>query len=229
MVWIMKKTTLYHGSSRIVSCPEYGKGKSYNDYGCGFYCTEDIELAREWACTEDAGGYVNQYEFRTDGLEVLFIDDEPYTILHWLAVLMCNRQIRISSPVMARGVEWLVENYMPPVEEADVIVGHRADDSYFSFARAFVNNEISLGHLSYAMRLGQLGRQIVLKSPAAFRAIRFVSYSPVDRQVYFPRRKQRDEDARAAYRAELDREVSTGLFIRDIIREEVKQDDPRLR
>ena len=226
---LIKMVTLYHGSSEIVSCPEYGKGKSYNDYGLGFYCTENIELAHEWACTESSGGYVNQYELDMASLRLLRLDEEPYTILHWLAVLMHNRRIRISSPVMSRGMEWLEANFMPPVNEADVVIGYRADDSYFSFARAFVANEISLTQLSFAMKLGELGKQTVLKSPTAFRRVRFVSYSSVDRQIYYPRRKRRDEEARAAYRAELERDVSDGLFMLDIIREEIKADDPRLR
>ena len=45
--------TIYHGSTEIVNSPLYGKGKVYNDYGQGFYCTEEIELAKEWACTEN--------------------------------------------------------------------------------------------------------------------------------------------------------------------------------
>ena len=52
---------------------------------------------------------------------------------------------------------------------------------YFSFARAFINNEISLAQLSYAMRLGKLGEQFVLKSPVAFERIRFVSYEIADK------------------------------------------------
>ena len=67
----------------------------------------------------------------------------------------------------------------------DVIIGYRADDSYFSFARAFIGNEISLNQLSYAMRLGKLGEQIVLKSPAAFDAIRFISCEGVDNTEYY--------------------------------------------
>ena len=221
--------TLYHGSPEIVKCPEYGKGKNYNDYGSGFYCTEEVELAREWACTEESGGYVNQYGLEMASLRVLHLDEEPYTILHWLAVLMQNRRIRISTPVASHGIRWLAANFMPPVDKADVVIGYRADDSYFSFARAFMANEISLVQLSYAMKLGKLGKQIVLKSPEAFGAIRFVSYSPVERNIYFPRRKRRDEEARAAYRAELEREAIGGLFMRDIIQEEIKADDPRLR
>lgn len=46
------KLRLYHGSENIIEVPEYGKGMRNNDYGRGFYCTEDIELAREWACAK---------------------------------------------------------------------------------------------------------------------------------------------------------------------------------
>ncbi|MCC8140362.1 MAG: DUF3990 domain-containing protein, partial [Lachnospiraceae bacterium] len=54
--------TLYHGSENIVRTPQYGKGSRNNDYGRGFYCTEEIELAKEWACSRDADGYANIYQ-----------------------------------------------------------------------------------------------------------------------------------------------------------------------
>lgn len=41
---------LYHGSPEIVEKPIFGFGSDKNDYGRGFYCTEKIELAKEWAC-----------------------------------------------------------------------------------------------------------------------------------------------------------------------------------
>ena len=63
----MSKIVLYHGSPEIIETPMYGKGKSYNDYGKGFYCTQHIELAKEWACTEGVDGYANRYEIETDG------------------------------------------------------------------------------------------------------------------------------------------------------------------
>lgn len=37
------KKRLYHGSQFIIQKPEYGKGARHNDYGKGFYCTEQIE------------------------------------------------------------------------------------------------------------------------------------------------------------------------------------------
>ncbi len=223
----MAKKILYHGSSEIIMKPEYGKGKTYNDYGRGFYCTEHLELAKEWACTENVDGCANQYELETDGLKLLNLAD--YTILHWLALLMRYRKLRLSTPVMRRGAEWLKVNYLLDVEGYDVIIGYRADDSYFSFARAFVNNEISLEQLFRAMKLGKLGEQVVLKSRKAFDTIQFLSYVVADNTEYYIKRKARDDDARTSFQAELEREDINGLYMRDILREELKPDDPRLR
>lgn len=225
----MSKMILYHGSPDIIQEPVYGKGKGYNDYGRGFYCTEHLELAREWACTEDEDGYANKYEIDFSGLSVLNLLDEEYTILHWLALLMKYRSFRISTPVMKRGAEWLEDNFLIDLTPYDVIVGYRADDSYFTFARAFVNNEISLARLAYAMRLGKLGEQLVIKSSAAFEKLRFLSYEIADNTVYYAKRKARDEEARAAFRAEMERDDVNGLYMRDIIREEVQPNDVRLR
>lgn len=225
----MSKLILYHGSPEIIQKPVFGKGKSYNDYGKGFYCTEHLELAKEWACTENTDGYANKYEIDTAGLSILKLTSNEYTILNWLALLMNYRKFRVSTPVMRRGADWLKEHFLIDLTPYDAVVGYRADDSYFSFARAFVNNEISLTQLSYAMRLGKLGEQFVLKSPAAFERIRFVSYEAADNTVYYAKRKARDDEARSAFRAELDRDDLDGLYMRDIIREEVQADDLRLR
>ena len=56
------KKILYHGSEFLIEKPEFGKGARHNDYGRGFYCTENIELAREWACAKQKNGYVNSGE-----------------------------------------------------------------------------------------------------------------------------------------------------------------------
>lgn len=225
----MSKLILYHGSPEIIQTPIFGKGKSYNDYGRGFYCTEHLELAKEWACTENTDGYANKYEIDTNGLSILNLSSDEYTILHWLALLMQHRKFRVSTPVMKRGSDWLKEHFLLDSTPYDAVVGYRADDSYFSFARAFVNNEISLAQLAYAMRLGKLGEQFVLKSQAAFDKMKFISYETCDNTVYYAKRKARDDEARAAFRAELERDDLDGLYMRDIIREEVQPNDPRLR
>lgn len=220
---------LYHGSQTIIREPVYGGGKAYNDYGPGFYCTRHLELAREWACTEGTSGFVNLYELDTNSLNILNLSSESYTILNWLALLMEYRKVRLSTPVMKRGSQWLREHFLPDITGADVIIGYRADDSYFSFARAFINNEISLDQLAYAMRLGELGEQYVLKRRRAFEMLRFISCECVDSEVYYVRRIQRDHMARKAYQAELEWEDLDGLYMRDMIRGEVSADDPRLR
>jgi len=225
----MSKLTLYHGSTEIIEKPLFGKGKTYNDYGKGFYCTESEELAKEWACTEGVDGYANQYEIEISELNVLNLSSGEYTILHWLALLMTYRKLKLTTPVMKRGAEWLKEHFLINIDEYDVIAGYRADDSYFSFARAFVNNEISLKQLSYTMRLGKLGEQFVLKTEKAFESIKYVGHQSADNTIYYARRKARDDEARAVFAAELEREDMDGLYMRDIIREGVTVDDARLR
>lgn len=217
----MEKIILYHGSSEIIKKPELEKGKLYNDYGQGFYCTEHIELAKEWACTEGTDGYANKYELDISGLNILKLSDDEFAILHWLALLVEHRRFRISTPMIKRGEEWLKENYLIDLSNYDLVIGYRADDSYFSFARAFLGNEISLEQLSYAMQLGKLGEQIVLKSSKSFEAIKYVSFERADNSEYYAKRKVRDEQARISYRKELERADIKGTYIRDLIQKEV--------
>ena len=79
------------------------------------------------------------------------------------------------------------------------------------------------------MRLGKLGEQVVLKSPKAFDRIKFVYSEIADNSIYYARRKKRDDDARMSYFKELENEDLNGIFMRDIIMEEMKSDDTRLQ
>lgn len=225
----MSKIILYHGSNEKIEKPLFSKGKVYNDYGQGFYCTEHIELAKEWSCTEGVDGFANKYELDTSELKILNLSGDEFTILHWLALLMENRRFRVSTPVMRRGVAWLKEHFSVDVNEYDLIIGYRADDSYFSFAKAFIGNEISLSQLNYAMRLGKLGEQYVLKSEKAFNQIEFISAELADNTIYYARRKKRDNEARNTFFAELEKDDVNGIYMRDIIKEEMTSEDIRLR
>ena len=91
----------------------------------------------------------------------------------------------MSTSTLRRGAEWLLKYYLIDVKEYDIVVGYRADDSYFSFARAFLSNQISMEQLSYAMRLGKLGEQVVLISEQAFKRLEYVSSEATDASVYF--------------------------------------------
>lgn len=223
----MSELILFHGSQNIVEKPRFGYGKPYNDYGQGFYCTESKELAKEWAVSEESNGYVNQYSIETDCLKILNL--QKYTMLHWLALLVHNRQFEASTPVMNLGKEWLKENFLISTKDFDLIKGYRADDSYFSFAKAFLSNQISYTQLSAAMKLGSLGEQIMLKSKKAFDSVKFESFEEADFHLYFSKKKSRDEEARQNYKKILEESDIEGLFIRDIIREKIKKDDPRIQ
>lgn len=225
----MKTLKLYHGSQIIVEKPLFGYGKTYNDYGQGFYCTEHIELAKEWACSINQDGFVNEYELDMSNLSVLNFSSDEFHILNWLAILLDNRLVNLSSPVSIRARKYLLDNFLPDYKKYDVIVGYRADDSYFLFARSFINNEISLKQLSYAMKLGKLGEQFCLKSEKAFNQIRFVKAEVVQSAKYHFLKKQRDEKARSDYIKELENDDIDGIYIRDIIREGYKNGDQRLR
>lgn len=225
----MAEIKLFHGSQVVVEKPLFGYGKTYNDYGQGFYCTEHIELAKEWACPSNNDGFVNEYDFDITGLRILNLSSPEYTILNWIAILLANRLINLSSPLQKRAQEYLLNNFLPNYQDYDVIVGYRADDAYFLFARAFINNQISLNQLAYAMKLGDLGEQYCLKSQKAFDHIKFIKAVPVDSHKYYYLKKKRDDEAREDFLKELENDEIEGLYIRDIIREGIKNDDQRLR
>ena len=107
----MKTLTLYHGSAGRVDKPTFGKGKPFNDYGLGFYCTEHIELAKEWSCGSSKDGFVNKYEFNIRGLNFLDLSSDEYNVLNWLAILLENRKPRLSSLLAVSGCEYILKNF----------------------------------------------------------------------------------------------------------------------
>ena len=220
---------LYHGSENIIEKPVYGKGARYNDYGKGFYCTENIELAKEWACAKQKNGYANIYDLDLSELNVLNLNSASYNILNWLAILADNRTYWQNGSIAESAKNYIKENFLPDISAYDVIIGYRADDSYFSFAQDFVSGVISLQKLAQAMRLGKLGEQIVLKSPKAFAQIQFAGYENADAEEYYIKKNEREREARRQYRRNKKEQADVNeLFILDIMREEIKNGDARL-
>lgn len=226
-----KDLIIYHGSQQIVEEPKFGIGKTYNDYGQGFYCTENIELAKEWACPVKNDGYSNKYVMHLDGLNVMHLTKGEFNILNWLAILLKNRKFDITSPVGNSAREFILSRFMPDTDNVDVMVGYRADDSYFSFAEDFVNNVISLRDLERAMQLGTLGEQVVLISERSFKQIEFIEQETADYREYYFKRAERDKKAREAYASQKKnlQQLINDIFVLDIIREDMKNDDPRLQ
>lgn len=221
---------VFHGSEHIVEKPVFRGGKKSNDYGYGFYTTESLDLAKEWACAKNTDGYANRYELNMDGLTVLNLNSPEYSILNWLAVLTHYRSYWQNGSIAEEAKKYLQEHFFVDPEEYDIIIGYRADDSYFTFAQDFVAGTISLQKLSEAMRLGKLGEQIVLKSERAYTKIHFQGADFAEAQRWYDKKSVRDREARRAYRRS--KGTSDGiadLYMLDIMREGITSGDSRLR
>jgi len=221
---------VYHGSTKIINPPVFGAGRTTNDYGRGFYCTESSELAKEWACNKGTDGFANIYQLDLSGLKVLDLNSGAYCILTWLAILAKYRTYWENGNISREAKDYLKENFFISPEKYDIVRGYRANDSYFTFAKSFVSNGISLEQLKKAMYLGALGEQIVLKSEAAFSQITYTGCLAAKSAKYTKRAQERDQEARKAYR-QLSKETSysKGIFMADIIREGMTAYDPRLQ
>lgn len=224
----MSKLVIYHGSKNIIEKPYYHGGKAENDYGFGFYCTENLELAKEWSCSNNENnGFANKYTINLTGLKILDLTDKKYSILNWMAILLKFRTFDLNSEISVQAKEYLLKNFYIDVNNYDIVIGYRADDSYFSFARDFINNTISVRQLSQAMKLGTLGKQVVIVSKLAFERLHFEGFETADRLEYFTKRKTRDEKAREDYLKGTRKSVplTSDIFVIDIIRKGLKDGD----
>ena len=190
---------VYHGSERIITQPIFHGGKKSNDYGHGFYTTESQDLAKEWACAKNTDGYANKYELDMTGLSILNLNSEKYNILNWLALLTHYRSYWQNGSIAEEAKKYLQEHFFVDPSPYDIIIGYRADDSYFSFAQDFVAGTISLRKLSEAMRLGKLGEQIVLKSEKSYKHIRFLGAEVVEAEKWYAYRLSRKTAHRGCY------------------------------
>lgn len=83
----MEKIMLFHGSPNKTINLVFDGGEDKHDYGKGFYLTESIELASEWAVCRpnDLNGWVHKYKLETEDLKIL--DFQGESVLTWLAIL----------------------------------------------------------------------------------------------------------------------------------------------
>lgn len=132
----------------------------------------------------------------------------------------------VNTPIAIQAKEYILNNFYIDIKEYDVIIGYRADDSYFSFAKDFINNTISIEQLVLVMKLGELGIQIVLKSKKAFDGIKYLNNEVAEYKEYYIKRISRDKNERDIYlNSYRQMKGYDGLFVMDIIRKELKNGD----
>ena len=207
---------LYHGSDKIITTPKYNYGNHSNDYGCGFYMSNQKDVAKLWASKNIDGGYVMSYEVNIKNLNVLFLNDQNEdNILKWISILVKHRFSRYEIERYKNTIEALNNKYPVDIENYDMIVGYRADDSYFQYSRDFIANDLSLEMLSKAMHLGRLGKQYVLISEKSFKNIVLKNYEKIsysNKYDYFRK------EANRQYHIIKNEDSINNTYIRDILR-----------
>ena len=205
----MGKLILFHGSPDKIVVPEYGKGEEKHDYGKGFYLTENLELAKEWAVCRpnDVNGFVHKYELETEGLRIL--DFQSRGVLEWLAELMKHRDAADSKRYRMLAKKF-IEKYGIDTEEYDIIKGWRANASYFYIAKEFVRDNIDLDILEELLSLGGLGIQYCIKSEAAYSRLHEIEENLliVDYAEFNEKYNHRDITARKRMRELIDSDAN---------------------
>ena len=167
----MDTIILYHGSPNKIVTPVFGGGDDKHDYGRGFYLTENIDLAKEWAVCRpnEQNGWVHKYELNTRNLKIL--DFQEKDVLSWLAELMKHRDAADSKRYRMLAAKF-IDKYGIATDAYDVIKGWRANASYFYIAKEFVRDNIDIDILEELLSLGGLGIQYCIKTEKAYANLR---------------------------------------------------------
>lgn len=213
---------IYHGSDHIVRKPVFGAGRPFNDFGLGFYCTPHPDHAAEWAVGRDRNGFVSAYSIDTDRLMTINLCGPQYNALHWLSLLLAFREFDLSSDTAHKAREYINKWFSVDYQGCDCIIGYRADNRLFMYAQDFLDGKLSYQDLRGSLS-GDANRQFVLKSNRAFDRISFAGYSPAIAEESFPAR--RSKELRAIKNM---KPSEGGLFITDLIEQEVRPYDSRL-
>lgn len=216
--YIVNIMKFFYGADKLVVKPLFNEGNPSNDYGLGFYLTENKELARLWASKFDHDGYLIEYDVDVSKLKILQLATiEDKDILTWLSILISHRFSKEEREENKSNINWLEEHYPFSLGDYDVIVGYRADDSYFDYSRDFVKNDLSLEILKDAMKIGKLGTQFVLMSEKAFRCIKYVKSEVVPKSDNY--RNFRIATKTEYLRLKKEDDINN-TYLRDIMRKE---------
>ena len=188
----MSYKTIYHGSEKILKKPtfHYERSNKHNDYGLGFYCTQNLDMAKEWANRNSRSGFANKYSIDERGLKILDLTDKTkFSVLNWIAILLH-------------------------------VIGYRADDAYFRFPLMFVRNLLTFEKLEEIYMLGNLGKQYVLISQRAFERLEFIEALPSEEMFYERYRRRKDGADNSYRELERLERANKGKRIRDLLKED---------
>ena len=217
---------IYHGSEHIVRQPKFGTGNQYNDFGLGFYCTEYPQHAAEWAAGKNRNGFVSAYSINSDGLRIINLCGPQYVPLHWISLMFSFREFDMFTAAARSAREYISKNFSVDYQGSDVIIGYRADNRCFMLAQDFLDGRLSYGSLRSALAGDTSNRQFVLKSNRAFDRITFTGYETSLAADHFPAGVSRELRSLEAMRSH---PSADGMFITQLVEEDIKPYDPRLQ
>lgn len=138
---------VYHGSENKIEKPKNKGSRKGTDFGSGFYCTENLYMAKSW-CSLRNGQYINKYDLDLTKLKV-----KEYKLdLEWLLFVCYNRS----------NLDISIEN-----REYDVIIGPTADDKLYRTVQNFLDNTYSVDETLNILNCMKIDRQINLISQNA--------------------------------------------------------------
>ena len=149
----------------------FGLGVPSHDFGAGFYLTDDMNLAKEWSVyrPKSNDGWVHVFDLEVEKLKVL--DFRSVGVFQWVAELMKHRDADESSAYRRRAPKF-IEKYGIDSDDYDIVVGWRADASYFYIVKSFVRDEVDADALPELLKLGGFGTQYMVKSAMAYANLR---------------------------------------------------------
>lgn len=207
----MKDLILFHGTKEENFVPNPEFQNPLNDYGSGLYTTPYEKMALIWSMasyTKGSNGYSYCYSL-ADWQSYKVLDFTKYDSMCWLAELIYNRPCNNLSPVAEDNKNKLLKKYKIDTKAYDLVIGYRADDSYFTFALDFLSGAVYRCIFEEAVRLGHLGVQVCLKSERVFKNLKFMRKS-IATQTDYKRFIQTDKEARLRYK-ELQRRPISGI------------------
>lgn len=147
-----QKIILYHGTASIFDIPDISYSREDIDFGVGFYCTEDLEMAKMWAAHKKRS-IVNVYELDLSNLNIYhFKADEE-----WLAFIQGNRM-------------WdKIEDY----SSYDILMGPTADDKLFTTLNRYMDGEYTAEMAIAIINIMGYNNQVVLKNKKAIQQIKY--------------------------------------------------------
>lgn len=143
---------LYHGTASIFEKPDLSFSREDIDFGVGFYCTEDLEMAKIWASNKNRS-IVNTYEFDLSDLKIYHFEANE----EWLKFIQGNRL----------GEE--TKDY----SSYDILIGPTADDKLFATLNRFIDGEYTAEEAVDVINIMGYNNQIVLRNDKAIDNIKF--------------------------------------------------------